>query len=118
MGQTTVNLGLALGGHDEQRPDAPLFASGEGPGEEDKTVAAELLHEPGVVAHSGLFGDPFTVRPGGSSFADDGEVAHGSFLLRAGDQIVELVLEPVAAVGRAVCGESGDDRVLDFLLAV
>ena len=59
----------------KQHADAPVFGSGERPGEEDEALVCERVHERCVVVHRRLLEDP-AVCPGGSRFADDGEVAH------------------------------------------
>lgn len=105
VGEAEVDVGFAVCREDEQRAQAPPPGSCERPGEEEEALLGERVHEGGVVAEPWLCVDP-SVWLIASSF------------LGAGDQDVELVLEPVVAVGRAVCGESLHERVLELLLAV
>src|SRR6266540_4488920 len=106
VGEAALDLSFAGCIYDQQHPEASVLASGERPAEEDEPLVCEQVHERRVVAHCRLIADPLPVCPGGSRFADDGEVAHLSLPSGSGDQIVELVVEPVAPFGSAVRRQS------------
>jgi hypothetical protein len=76
VGEAQVDFGCAVCIHDQQRADASVFASGERSAEEDEALVCKRIHERCVIADSRLPGDPLPSCPGGSRFADDGEVAH------------------------------------------
>ena len=68
-------VGFAVCVDDQQDADAPVFASGERPAEEDEALVCERVHERCVLVDCRLLVDA-SVCPAGSCFADDGEVAH------------------------------------------
>jgi hypothetical protein len=60
---------------------APALCPGERPGEQDESLVGECVHEPGVIVHGRLVGDP-SVGPARTRFPDDGEVAHLACAIR------------------------------------
>ena len=96
----------------DRRRHAPEGASGGEPG----ACGENLLNDealPPKAARELAEGDVVTVRtPGGGGYGSS-RLARG-----AGDQVVPLVLEPVAAVGRAADRERLDDRGARGVLAL
>src|SRR5215208_6039070 len=58
VGEAPPDLVVVAGLDDQERPQAPLFAARERPGEEDEALGGQVVHERGVIGHIGLGGDP------------------------------------------------------------
>ena len=71
-----MDLRFASGVEDQQRADASLLTPGQRPGEEEKAVGGEPVHERCVVADRRLPADSVPGPPARTCLADDGEVAH------------------------------------------
>ena len=58
VGELAVDLVFVFCVHDQQHADAPVFGSGERPGEEDEATVCERVHEGRVLVHRRLLEDP------------------------------------------------------------
>jgi hypothetical protein len=60
-------MDLAFAGRidDQQRPDAPMFATGERAAEQDETLVCGAIHEHGVIVDPWLLERPLPIDPDG-----------------------------------------------------